>query len=137
MVQLQNAVGHREPDSAALALGRKVQIEDAVSDFIGYSHAMILNFKDGRPGIFGKPYRKLAAVRHCLCAVQYDVEHRLLEQIRVNPHAYRVSRQLAYDRNIPRFELSRGQHENAGDDIAEVLVFQLELDRTREVHQGL
>ena len=80
---------------------------------------------------------KFSALGHGLGAIQDDVQDSLFDQVGVHFSDHRAFRHMAGNTHVMGLELGRGEHENAGDDAAEVLFLELKLDWPREVDQRL
>ena len=99
--------------------------------------AVIADAYIGPAGVFGKAHFELATGGHGLGTVNDDVQERLFHEVGVDAAGHGARGGVAFDGDAAGLELGRSQHEDAGDDTAQILILELELDGAREIDKGL
>src|SRR5579863_132552 len=100
VVQLQNSIRHGQPDAAAARFGGEIQIENLPDDLFRNPRTLIADSQQRRLVRFLKDNIQAAAFGHRLGAILHDVEHCLLQQIRIDLCDQRLRRQMADQRHI-------------------------------------
>ena len=69
VMQLEDAVGHRQADAAASGFCSEVEVENLLANLVGNAGALIGDAQDGVPAVCFQPDLQLAAFGHGLRAV--------------------------------------------------------------------
>jgi len=137
VVQLKNAIGHRQANTAASGFGSEVEVKDFFANVVGDSGALVGDAEEGEFAFFFKDDAEGTAFGHGLGAVLDDVEGGLLDEVGVNVDEHGAVGQLVDEGDVVGGEFGGGEGEDAADDGAEVLFAELEFNGSAEIDEEL
>ena len=134
---LQDLVGLRQPNAAAVSLGGEIQLKNLLLDLGWDAVPLVLNPGEDHVLLAARRDGKVPALRHSLQSVQHNVEDGLLHEVNIDVDRERHRRKFACDRDTVLRRIGRGQHGNLFEQAAKVDFLQMQFPGAHEVHQDL
>src|SRR5258708_12579701 len=109
VMPLQNLVRLRQPNAAAILLGRKVKLKNLVLHIVRNTTAPVTDLGHGDIVFTVRRDCEQTSLRHSLYSVQYHVEQGLLHQIRVHLEGKRLTGQGTFNGDAVVFCIRGGE----------------------------
>src|SRR5271166_1643115 len=130
---LQNLVGLRQSDPAAILLGREVKLEYLIVHLFRNSGTLIVNLGYNYTIFAPRRNRKRSSQRHGLNPVEHNIEDGLLHHIYVNLDRQWLHWQVAIDGDAMLFGVGGGQLCYLFQQVTKISFLQMEVARASEV----